>query len=53
MMPKPRSDDTVIQSAPAALLFDCDGTLLLIAYLHFIGKAQVMQLQELQLPRDW
>lgn len=47
MMPKPHKDN------PAAILFDCDGTLLLTADLHFSGMAQAMQSQGLQLPRDW
>ncbi|MFT6227170.1 MAG: beta-phosphoglucomutase-like phosphatase (HAD superfamily) [Paracoccaceae bacterium] len=52
-MPKSHSDDLANRTAPAALLFDCDGTLLLTADLHFMGMAQAMQLQGLQLPRDW
>ncbi|WP_168219789.1 HAD family hydrolase [Pseudotabrizicola formosa] len=52
-MPKSHSDDFAATSAPAALLFDCDGTLLLTADLHFTGMAQAMQLQGLPLPRAW
>lgn len=53
MMPKSHNRDPANQTAPAALLFDCDGSLLLTADLHFTGMTQAMQLQGLQLPRDW
>lgn len=46
-MPKPHSVN------PAAILFDCDGTLLLTADLHFTGMARAMQVQGLHMPRDW
>jgi beta-phosphoglucomutase-like phosphatase (HAD superfamily) len=52
-MPKPPKHDPANQPTAAALLFDCDGTLLLTADLHFNGMAQAMRLQGLQLPRDW
>lgn len=52
-MPKPPKHDPAYQTASAALLFDCDGTLLLTADLHLNGMAQAMQLQGLQLPCDW
>ncbi|MDO9641024.1 MAG: HAD family phosphatase [Pseudotabrizicola sp.] len=52
-MPKPPTDESASPSAPAALLFDCDGTLLLTADLHYTGMAKALQLQGLQMPRDW
>lgn len=52
-MSKPHTDDSAKQSAPAALLFDCDGTLLLTAELHYTGMAKALQRQGIQMPRDW
>ena len=38
---------------PAALLFDCDGTLLLTAEIHFAAMAEATARQGLAMPRDW
>ncbi|MFN4129419.1 MAG: HAD family hydrolase [Paracoccaceae bacterium] len=52
-MSKLHTDESVNQTTPAALLFDCDGTLLLTADLHYAGMAKALQLQCMQMPRDW
>ncbi|MDZ7575630.1 MAG: HAD family phosphatase [Pseudotabrizicola sp.] len=49
----PHNDDIATRTAPAAILFDCDGTLLLTADLHFTGMEGAMQRQGLEMPRDW
>lgn len=38
---------------PEAVLFDCDGTLLLTAELHFSAMAQAVERQGAGMPRDW
>jgi HAD superfamily hydrolase (TIGR01509 family) len=38
---------------PEAVLFDCDGTLLLTADLHFEAMAEAARRQGLTMPRDW
>jgi beta-phosphoglucomutase-like phosphatase (HAD superfamily) len=38
---------------PKAILFDCDGTLLLTADLHFEAIAEAAQAQGATMPRDW
>lgn len=38
---------------PEAVLFDCDGTLLLTADLHYIAMSQAVQRQGGRMPRDW
>lgn len=38
---------------PEAVLFDCDGTLLLTAELHFEAMAEAARRQGLTMPRDW
>lgn len=52
-MPKLLPDNPQMHDLPAALLFDCDGTLLLTADLHFNGMAKAFEAQGLTLPRDW
>ena len=39
--------------APEAILFDCDGTLLLTAGLHFDAISRAVERQGAQMPRDW
>jgi beta-phosphoglucomutase-like phosphatase (HAD superfamily) len=38
---------------PSALLFDCDGTLLLTSDLHFTAISQAIERQGAHMPRDW
>lgn len=38
---------------PEAVLFDCDGTLLLTADLHFEAMAEAVRRQGGRMPRDW
>lgn len=38
---------------PKAILFDCDGTLLLTADLHFEAIAEAALAQGADMPRDW
>jgi beta-phosphoglucomutase-like phosphatase (HAD superfamily) len=38
---------------PSALLFDCDGTLLLTSDLHFTAISQAIERQGAHIPRDW
>ena len=38
---------------PRAILFDCDGTLLLTSDLHFTAISQAAKLQGAEMPRDW
>lgn len=38
---------------PAAILFDCDGTLLLTADLHFHAMTRAVTRQGAAMPRDW
>lgn len=38
---------------PEAVLFDCDGTLLLTAELHFEAMAEAIRRQGGRMPRDW
>jgi beta-phosphoglucomutase-like phosphatase (HAD superfamily) len=38
---------------PRAILFDCDGTLLLTSDLHFKAISQAVERQAAQMPRDW
>ena len=47
------TDDQDTQGAYAAILFDCDGTLLLTADLHFIGISKAIELQGMRMPHDW
>ena len=39
--------------SPGALLFDCDGTLLLTSDLHFTAISQAIERQGAHMPRDW
>jgi HAD superfamily hydrolase (TIGR01509 family) len=48
--PAPASPD---DPKPAALLIDCDGTLLLTGDLHFTAISEAVLLQGGQMPRDW
>lgn len=38
---------------PRAILFDCDGTLLLTSDLHFTAISQAVEQQGARMPRDW
>jgi HAD superfamily hydrolase (TIGR01509 family) len=38
---------------PGAILFDCDGTLLLTSDLHFAAISQAVARQGSRMPRDW
>ena len=38
---------------PRAILFDCDGTLLLTSDLHFTAISQAVERQGARMPRDW
>lgn len=50
----PRHDAlTVAKVSPAAILFDCDGTLLLTAEIHFNAIAGAARLQGADMPRPW
>ena len=40
-------------STPHAILFDCDGTLLLTSDLHFAAISGAVEQQGAQMPRDW
>jgi len=52
-MSEPYPVDPTCSAPPVAILFDCDGTLLLTADLHFIGISGAIRLQGMQMPRDW
>lgn len=41
------------EAFPRALLFDCDGTLLLTSDLHFTAISQAIERQGARMPRDW
>lgn len=45
--------DPVLQHAPAALLFDCDGTLVLSADLHYTAISMAVARQGHRMTRDW
>ena len=45
--------DTGPAFTPEAVLFDCDGTLLLTADLHFEAMAEAVRRQDGRMPRDW
>lgn len=50
----PRRDAlTAAKLSPAAILFDCDGTLLLTAEIHFNAIAGAARLQGADMPRPW
>lgn len=54
MRPLPdTASDTGVHPAPAALLFDCDGTLVLTADLHYNAISRAVARQGHQMPRDW
>lgn len=38
---------------PKALIFDCDGTLLLTADIHFIAISRALAAQEVMIAREW
>jgi beta-phosphoglucomutase-like phosphatase (HAD superfamily) len=38
---------------PRAILFDCDGTLLLTSELHFAAISEAIERQGSRMPRDW
>lgn len=54
-MTHPHSPDLTSPDGPkpAALLIDCDGTLLLTGDLHFTAISEAILLQGGQMPRDW
>lgn len=54
-MTHPHSPDLTSPDTPkpAALLIDCDGTLLLTGDLHFTAISEAILLQGGQMPRDW
>ena len=47
------ASDTRLPPAPAALLFDCDGTLVLTADLHYTAISRAVARQGHEMPRDW
>ncbi|NEX48664.1 HAD family hydrolase [Pseudotabrizicola algicola] len=54
MRPLPATaSDTGMHPLPAALLFDCDGTLVLTADLHYKAISLAVARQGHQMPRDW
>lgn len=54
MRPLPDTvSDTGLPPAPAALLFDCDGTLVLTADLHYNAISRAAARQGHQMPREW
>jgi beta-phosphoglucomutase-like phosphatase (HAD superfamily) len=54
MRPLPgTASDTGFHPTPAALLFDCDGTLVLTADLHYNAISSAVARQGHQMPRDW
>lgn len=54
MRPLPgTASDTGFHPALAALLFDCDGTLVLTADLHYNAISAAVARQGHQMPRDW
>lgn len=54
MRPLPdTAPETRLHPAPAALLFDCDGTLVLSADLHYTAISRAVARQGHQMPRDW
>ncbi len=54
MRPLPgMASDAGFHPAPAALLFDCDGTLVLTADLHYKAISRAVARQGHQMPRDW
>jgi HAD superfamily hydrolase (TIGR01509 family) len=44
---------TVMATQPKALIFDCDGTLLLTADIHFAAIAKALDRQGLAITREW
>lgn len=52
-MTQPHSPDLNSPTKPAALLIDCDGTLLLTGDLHFTAISEAVLLQGGRMPRDW
>ncbi len=47
------ASDPELPPAPAALLFDCDGTLVLTADLHYNAISRAAARQGHQMPREW
>lgn len=46
-------DISIAPPRPAAILFDCDGTLLLTGDLHYTAFSQAVARQGLRMDRDW
>lgn len=49
----PIPDEADPQALPRAVLFDCDGTLLLTSDLHFTAISRAVERQGAHMPRDW